>query len=171
MKILKKRNFFLSLLLRIVCNKNHTQFEKIKIVDFNKKKYDSTQTIFEKQIIDALTLIKQLSPIKYKRVLSQIDSICYTKRLKEDSYIISLQTYLTNGLTQWKDQKLMHIYYAGLLIYLSAYGCLTSKNLDYYMEDKLKIYDICIKIEKRFYKKVEKTYPEYKDLLINKFID
>ena len=171
MRILKKKNFFLSLLLRGVYNGNYTQFDKIEIVDFTKKKNDINHTIFEKQIIGSLDLIKELKPIEYKRVLEHIDSICYSKKINEDSYTINTKMYMTNGLIQWKDTQLMHIYYAGLLVYLSTYAYLVSKKSDYYMEDKLKIYDICIKIEKRFYKKVEKLYPEYKDLLIDKFID
>jgi len=171
MKILKKTPFFLSLILRAVYNNNYTQFDKIEIVDFNKKKKYSQKTIFEQTIIDSLKLIKQLSPIKYQRVLTQINSIAYTKKTKEDTYIIKDKMYATNASVQWEDSKLMHIYYAGLLIYLSTYGCLISKTSDYYQEDKFKIHDICIKAEKRFYIKVESLYPEYQDLLVKEFID
>jgi len=170
MKIIKKKSFFLSLILKVLHNRHSTQFDGIAIIDFSKKNNASDQTIFEETIIDSLKLIKHLTPIEYHRLLTQIDSITYSKKIREDTYITISKIYATNGLTQWKDTKLMHIYYAGILVYLSTYGCLLSKKSDYYMEDKFKIYDLCIKIEKRFYTKVENLYPEYKDLLITKFL-
>ncbi len=171
MKILKKTPFILSLLLRGIYNQNRIQFDNIEIIDFNKKKNNSEKSLFDETIMDSLKLIKQLSPIKYQRVLKQIDSIVYSKRINEDSFSIKNKFYITNGFVQWKDSKLMHIYYAGVLIYLSTYRCLLSEKTDYYMEDKLKIYDISIRAEKQFYKKVENLYPEYKNTLIKKFLE
>ena len=164
MRISKKQPFFLSLLLRIFWNQHDIQFDKIEIFDF---KHDDE---FEENAISSLKLIKELSPKYYTRVQKQIFAVVQSKKPYQDTYFTKEKMLILDCSIKYKDKQLTQIYYAGLMIYISTYHCLSLQGFDIYIEDKERMHKISINAEKKFYNQVENIYPEYKGLLAEKFI-
>jgi len=146
------------------------EYDHIQIVDFQKSKHAIEHSLIEKSIISSLRLIKQLEPQDYIRIQKKIKWIIQSKRLSKNRYLKEHQLYGIKYIQYWDDQKLVDIYNAGVLLGDSYYSCLISSYTELSNEKKVKIDHICILKEKQFYKKVEKLYPEYKDLLIEYFI-
>lgn len=167
MRILKKMHFsfFLS---RWLSGRDKTKFDNIVIFSFEERG-GNYEKVFEQRVIAALQLIKETTPKYYHRIQEYVSTIIQMTKPEQNTYIIREKMGILDISVQWRDTQLMHIYYAGILIYMSTYGYLMTKTSNEYMEDILKVYHICLQAEERFYRKVEEIYPEYKDTLVDKF--
>ena len=146
------------------------EYDHLQIIDFQKPKYATEYSHIEKSIISSLKLIKELEPKSYIKIQKKIKWIMQSKRLFKNRYLENNQLYAIKYIQYWDDQKLVDIYNAGVLLGDFYAICLHSNHKNISNERKTKIDNICILKEKQFYKKVEKLYPEYQDLLIEYFI-
>jgi len=148
-----------------------TSRDGINIVDFQNygKKIESNIT---RAIIRSINLIKELDSCEHSRVKEEITWIVFTSKgtKNHDVFIPKDKIFLTEYFDYWKDRKLIDFYYAGCLIHHATSGFLQSKYTDIPEEKVDQILSICTQREKRFYRKIEKLYPEYSNTLIDLFI-
>jgi len=171
MKLLNIFNPIIDIILKFILRYSQSiTFDKIKIIDFQKSDYEIEKSLFENSLISSLELIKKLDNPNYKKINKEIKWIIQSKRLFKNKYIENHKLYSIKYIQHWNNQQLVDIYNAGTLIDFISYQCLISKYKKATNIQQEKINNICLLKEKRFYKKVEKLYPQYKGLLINQFI-
>ena len=168
-------HFFHKILIKTLKSKSNISYDSINIIDFQKDDYWDwkKESTFEKTIISSLKLIKDIDVVLYEKLKKEFNWIVWNNKIaiNTDQFIKNDKIFFTTYEDYWDDQKLMTFYYAGILIYNGIFNYLIEIHSNK-SEDKLKkIHAVCNKKEKKFYKKIEKKYPKYKDILVKKFID
>ncbi len=142
------------------------EYEGIKISD-----YSSKNDGFKEVIKSSVELIKELDQKRYKIVKNEIEWLVnsnepgkyggfYRRRIK--GCFINFDNYS-------EDKKLVSAFYAGLIVHEATHGLLCTRGFGYEKDRRIQIERICNSEENRFYKKVEREYPEYAGVLIRDF--
>jgi hypothetical protein len=142
------------------------EHEGIKIGNFRSKNEG-----FADAMKSSIDLIKELDSKRYKTVKNEIEWVInsnepgkvggfYRRRIK--GCFINFDNYS-------EDKKLVSAYFAGLIIHEATHGLLYTKGVGYEKDRRLQIERICNSEENRFYKKVEREFPEYSGMLIHDF--
>ncbi len=147
-----------------------TSHDSIKIVDFQNRG-KNTESNITRAIIRSMNIIKEVDSNEYNRLKKEIEWIVFSKKSsKNDTFILKDKILMTVYFDYWEDKRVIDFYYAGCLVYYATSGFLQSKYTDIPEEKVDQILSICTQREKRFYRKIEKLYPEYSDTLIGLFI-
>jgi len=147
-----------------------TSYDGIKIVDFQNRG-KNTESNITRAIIRSIDIVKEVDSNQYNRLKKEIEWIVFSrKNSNDDTFISKDKILLTVYFDYWDDRKLIDFYYAGCLVYYTTRGFLQSKYTDIPEEKVDQILSICTQREKRFYRRIEKIYPEYLDKLVDLFI-
>ncbi len=141
-------------------------FEGIKISDLNEDEVN-----FQASIVASLEYIKQLDTRRFSRVKSEIDWLMNTNLVPKTGghYRRRNKVCVLNFESYCEDERLVRLFFSGLIIHEATHGFLESKGFGYDIDNRVQIERICTAEENRFFKKAERKFPKYRGLLARDF--
>jgi len=134
-----------------------TRFDGIRIVDL-RKGGDS----FEHTIAEALRLVREHDPRRYKRITRHIDWIVNELALsggleyEKGTRVCSVEFYEATGIAQ----ELLAAVYACGLVHEATHGAISSHGIPYDAEKRSRIERLCVKEQNRFVRRLAQADPE-----------
>jgi len=167
MKVMSIRESFLKYLeLKLLQSSFVCDLEGIKIADLVED-----EKSFEESITSSLLRIKELDPRRFITVKKEIRWLMNSNQVPKygGQYRRRNRVCLLNYSAYSEDDKLVSLFFAGLVVHEATHGLLDSKGFRYTKENRVQIERICTAEENRFYKRAENVYPEYEGMLARDF--